>query len=93
MIHIIFVIDFSWQGKEPQIKNQNIKNEIPSTETSPISDPLAGLGDKLDHLTAKLLHEKPRKMQNIGDFRGCRDLNDEDVDLLAAVFLEVGGEE
>lgn len=52
-----------------------------------------GLGDKLDRLTAQLLHEKLRKTQNIGDFRGCRDLYDEDVDLLATVFLEVGGEE
>lgn len=50
-----------------------------------------GLGDKLDRLAAQLLHEKPRNMQNIGDFRGCRDLYDEDIDLLAAVFLEVGG--
>ncbi|XP_062029063.1 uncharacterized protein LOC133745085 isoform X1 [Rosa rugosa] len=46
------------------------------------------MGNKIDLLTAKLMEDKPRKLQDIGPFTGCRDLYDDDVYLIAFVFLE-----
>ncbi|XP_061988398.1 uncharacterized protein LOC133706865 isoform X2 [Rosa rugosa] len=83
--------------KEPSSNDISPKNLRRTVERKPghqISSPFVHLGklevmgNKIDLLTAKLMEDKPRKLQDIGPFTGCRDLYDDDVYLIAFVFLE-----
>ena len=51
------------------------------------------IGNKLDLVTTKLMEDRPRKLQNIGPFIGCRNLYDDDKYLIAFVFLELDEDE
>ncbi|KAL6223225.1 hypothetical protein ACLB2K_006613 [Fragaria x ananassa] len=56
-------------------------------------DKLEVMGNKLDLLTTKIMKDRPRKLQNIGPFIGCRNLYDDDKYLIAFVFLELDEDE
>ncbi|KAM5584733.1 hypothetical protein ABKV19_004209, partial [Rosa sericea] len=90
--------------KKTIIKNEASSNDISpknlqrTVERKPghqISSPFVQLGklevmgNKMDYITAKLMEDKPRKLEDIGPFIGCRDLYDDDVYLIAFVFLEL----